>query len=218
MFLSMTEHNLFDEVQSDLERQRLEALWKQYGLWVIIAALGIVLATASSTAYRSWKTTHDQRITAELLAANKMGMDEAKGIDQLEKFARGNPDTNFASLALLHAAALAGDQGDKAKAAALYDKVAADQKADPALRQLGDLLSVQAQLDSGDPAALSARLQPLTAEGQAWRYSAMEEQAYLALRAKDTAKARQIFTDLSQDARAPKSIASRATDILRSLD
>jgi hypothetical protein len=51
---AMTEHNLFQEVQDDLERQKLEAMWKRYGGWLIAAALAIVLATAGSTAYRSW--------------------------------------------------------------------------------------------------------------------------------------------------------------------
>lgn len=214
----MTEHNLFEEVQADLERQKLEALWKQYGLWVIIVALGIVLATASSTAYRSWKTQRDQHLTAGLLAASKSDPDLGKSISALQKFADENPGTNHADIAWLHAGALAAEQGDKTKAAGFFDKAANDNTADPAFRQLGDLLSVQVQLDSGDPAALSARLQPLTEERAPWRYSALEEQAYLALRAGDKAKARQIFSDLSQDARAPQSIGARASDILRSLN
>jgi len=214
----MTEHNLFQEVQADLERQKLEALWKQYGIWVAIVALGIVLATASSTAYRSWKTERDQQLTTGLLAATKANTDLAKSIDELQKFVDANPTTGHADIALLHAGALAVDQGDKTKAAAFFDKVANDTNADPAFRQLGDLLSVQVQMDNGDPTILAARLQPLTEERAPWRYSALEEQGYLALRAGDKAKARQIFADLSQDARAPQSIGARASDILRSLN
>ena len=214
----MTEHNLFQEVKEDLERQKLEALWKQYGAWVALLALGIVLATASSTIYRSWKTEHDQRLTTELLAAGKTDSEPAKNMAALLKFADENEQTGHAAFALLRAGALAADQNDKAKAVEFFDKVANDDKADPAFRQLGSLLSVEAQLDSGDVVALTLRLQPLTEERAPWRYSALEDQAYLALRAGDVAKARQIFTDLSQDARAPQKIAARATDILRSLN
>jgi hypothetical protein len=214
----MTENNLFQEVQEDLERQKLEALWKKYGFWVVVAALGIVVATASSTAYRSWHADHEQRLTAELLSASKSTADAATNIDSLQKFAADNAGSGQADLALLRAGALAADKDDKAAAVKAFDQVASDTKADPAFRQLGTLLSVRAQLDNGDPAALSARLQPLTAEDAAWRFSALEDQAYLALRAGDKDKAKQIFTDLSQDARVPEGIAARATDILRSLD
>jgi hypothetical protein len=214
----MTEHNLFDEVQADLERQKLEALWKKYGIWIAVAALGIVLATAGSTAYRSWRVDRDQKLTSGLLDVSKTDADVAKGIDGLQKFADQNAGTVHADMALIRAGMLAVDKGDKVKAAGFFDKVANDAKADPAFRQLGELLSVQVQMDSGDAAALTARLQPLTEEREPWRYSALEAQGYLALRTHDTAKARQIFAELSQDARAPQSIAARAADILRSLN
>jgi len=214
----MTEHNLFDEVKEDLERQRLENLWKQYGGWVVILALGIVLATASSTAYRSWKAEQSQKITAQLMDATRPGLEGAQSIELLQKFTAAHPNAGQAVFAYLRAGALAAEANDKAKAVGFFDQAAGDTHADPAFRQLGDLLSVQAQLDSGDAAALSARLQPLTEEGQTWRYSALETQAYLALRQNDTAHARQIFTQLAQDARVPPTIAARATDILRSLN
>ena len=214
----MTEHNLFHEVQADLERQKLEALWKQYGLWVVVVALGIILATAGSTAYRSWKISNDQRLTAELLDADKVGNDQLTSIENLEKFAAANSGANQADMALLHAGAIAIDKNDTAKAISFFDAVANDAKAEPAFRQLGDLLSVQVQLDTGDAAALSARLQPLTEERAPWRFSALEEQGYLALRANDKSKARQIFAELSQDARVPPTMSARAADILRSLN
>lgn len=214
----MTELNIFQEVKEDLERQKLEALWKKYGIWVIVAALGVVVATASSTSYRSWKAGHDRQATSALLSATQGVSDAGKSIEMLQKFADGHAGVGLSDLALLHAGALAVDQNDKAKAIPLFDKVAADAKADPAFRQLGDLLSVRAQLDSGDAAAMSARLQPLTVEGAAWRFSALEDQGYLALRAGDKAKAKQIFTDLSQDSRAPQGISTRASDLLRSLN
>jgi len=215
----MTEHDLFQEVKEDLERQRLEALWKQYGLWVVVAAFCIILATGGGSAYRSWKQSHEQGLTTGLLSADKTGgADVDKNIESLQQFANGNTGTAESDMALLRAGELALEESDKAKAVTFFDKVASNSKADIAFRQLGDLLSVQAQMDTGDVALLSARLQPLTAERATWRYSALEIQGYLALRLGDAAKAKQIFTDLSQSASAPQSIAARAADILRSLN
>lgn len=214
----MTNQSLFQEVEEDLERQKLEALWKRYGFWIILAAIGIVLSTASSTAYRSWKADHDMRLTADFLSSSRLLPDTSKNIEALEKFANENVKERHASLALLRAGALALRRDDKPKAIELFDKAAADTHADPAIKQLGALLSVQAQLDSGSPADLSARLQLLLGEDSAWRFSAREALAYLALRQNDAPKAKQILTDLSQDARAPRSIAARAADILRTLN
>ena len=162
MFFRMTEHNLFQEVQEDLERQRLEALWKRYGAWVVAGALVLVLATGGETAYHSWKIARDQHVTSALLAATK-GAEPGKTVELLQKFAQENPNNAQADFALLRAGGLAADQNDRAKAVQLFDQVAGDAQADTALRQLGDLLSVQAQMDVGDPAALSLRLQPFSA-------------------------------------------------------
>jgi hypothetical protein len=213
-----TEHTLFQEVQADIERQKLEAFWKQYGVLVIIAAIAVVLATAGVTAYRSWHLSRNEHLTAELLTAGKPPTGKPRSIEALQKFVDANPGTQQADFALLQAGAAAVDQDDKPKAISFFDAVAQDATADRAFRQLGDLLSVQLQLDSGDAEKLSERLQPLTEELQPWRYSALEAQGYLALRGNNTAKARQIFSDLSQDARTPPSIAARASDILRSLN
>ncbi len=214
----MTNQNLFQEVEEDLERQKLEALWKKYGFWVVLAAVGVVLSTASSTAYRSWKADRDMRLTSAFLSAARPLPDTSKNIEALQTFANENTKEGHASLALLRAGALALRRDDRPKAIEFFDKVAEDAHADPAIQQLGVLLSVQAQLDSGAPADLSSRLQPLTGNGAAWRFSAREAQAYLALRQKDVSKARQLFTDLSQDAEAPRSIAARAADILHTLN
>ena len=67
----MTEHTIFDEVKEDLERERLEALWKKYGVLVVIAALALVVGTGAWTAYHSWAADRDQRVTTAFLAATK---------------------------------------------------------------------------------------------------------------------------------------------------
>jgi hypothetical protein len=160
----------------------------------------------------------DKHLTSDMLAATRAGPDAGKSIEKLQKFAAENRATTFAALAELRAGALAAEQNDKVKAVTFFDAAAAEEKADAAFRQLGDLLSVQMQMDAGDPATLSGRLEPLTVEHAPWRFSAMEDQGYLALRTGDKNRARQIFTLLSQDATVPQSIGARAKDIARSLN
>ncbi len=97
---------------------------------------------------------------------------------------------------------------------ATYDSLAGDSSAGETYRDLAVLLSVQHQLDSGDPDGLMARLAPLTAEDNPWRYSALELTALLANRAGDRARAREIFTRLGDDAGAPQGLRARAREML----
>jgi len=214
----MTEHNLFQEVQEDLDRQKLEAFWKKYGFWIVLVAVGIVLSTASSTAYRTWNSRRNQTMTSALLEAARATPDTAKSMDLFQRAAEKYQGKGHDVLALLREGSLAQSKNDKAKALSLFEKVASDAKADPAFRQLGALLSVEIQIDEGAPAELMSRLAPLAAEGAPWRFSAKEAQAYLALRMNDKAKAKEIFTSLAQTPDVPQSLAQRATDILRTLD
>ncbi len=215
----MTHNPIFQEIDEDLERQRMEALWKRYGGWIIGAAVLVILTTASYTAWNSWNTNEEQKATAALIdILAKPPTDTNQEIAALQTFAEKNHGDTQAIFAQLHAAELADKNGDVKQAVVIYDSVAGNTKADPAFRQLADLLAVQAQMDAGDPLVLQKRLQPLLADNAPWRYSAMEFDAFLALKAGDKPKAKQLFTELAQDASAPQSIVSRATDMARYLD
>jgi len=214
----MTHHNIFQEIEEDLERQKLEELWKRYGSWVIVAAALVVLATGGITSWHTWRAQQQQKATAALASILDSGGDNARQIAALESYAEKNRNATQGVFAQLHAADLAAQQGDDKKAIALYDAIAADTRTDPAFRQLADLLSVRAQMDTGDPVALQKRLQPLLADNAPWRDSAMETGGFLALRAGDKPKAKQLFTELSQAPGAPPSLILRAADMARFLD
>jgi hypothetical protein len=214
----MTHNNIFQEIEEDLERQKLEALWKNYGPFVMFGAAVIVLATAGFTAWHGWRGGQEQKATAGLIEIlDAPGSDPTKEIAALETFADKNKSETQAVFAQFHAAALTEASGDTKKAAALYDAIADDHGVDSAFRQLADLMSVEVQMDSGDPVLLQKRLQPLLADNAPWRFTAMEYAGFLALRAGDKAKAKQLFTELSQDASVPASLSARASDMARFL-
>ncbi len=79
------------------------------------------------------------------------------------------------------------------------------------------LYYVLEMLESGDPADLAKRLEPLLAPKGAWRYSARELVAILALRTGDAGKARENFTALADDPKTPNGIRARAAEMLRAL-
>jgi hypothetical protein len=141
--------------------------------------------------------------------------DEAKEIDALQDFAQKNANTTQSAFAELHAADLAAKDGKLDQAIHLYDEVAQNMNIDPAFRQLADLLSIRLQLDTAVPADLEKRLQLLMADDMPWHFTAREYAGYAALRAGNKDKAKQIFTDLSQNVSAPQSVGARAADMLR---
>jgi hypothetical protein len=69
------------------------------------------------------------------------------------------------------------------------------------------------QIQTGDPGQLRARLQPLTADGSAWRHSARELTALLDLRTGDRAAAGKLFSQLAADPAAPAGVRNRATEL-----
>jgi hypothetical protein len=214
----MTQDNMFREVEEDLERQRYEALWKRYGIYVIAAVLTIVLGTAGNSYWQTYQEASHQKATGsleEILGQNKT--EPAKQIEALQAFTSTFHGQTQATFAALHAATLAAKQGKKDEAVKTYDALAADAGADHVFRQLADLLSVQLQMDDGDAVLLQKRLLPLMGDKEPWRYTAKEFTGYLALRAGDKIKAKQMFTDLTQDASVPASLGARAADMLKLL-
>ena len=131
----------------------------------------------------------------------------------MEAIAAG--EGSYAILARLRAAAAKLENGDNAGALALYNAIAENPASPPELRDLAILLAVSADLDNGDRAALVARLAPLATAGHPWRPLAVEMQAALALKAGDIARARALFTELSDDAATPERLRVRATELLR---
>jgi hypothetical protein len=215
----MTETNLFQEVQEDLERQRLEALWKRYGNMAVMVMLAVILATAAYSTYTSWQTRKNQEATGQLLlllSAEDMGFE--KRIKALREFSDMHGATSQGVMALLEIASLESKQGHSDRAVALYDGIANNRNADASFQQFARLMSVREQMDTGNPTELMARLDPLTVKDAPWQAEAKEYQAYLALRLGDNIKAKQIFTDLSQDVALPHSLNERAASMLRYLD
>ncbi|WP_188259294.1 tetratricopeptide repeat protein [Azospirillum tabaci] len=205
--------DIFREVDEDLRRDRMERVFKRYGGIMLAAALAVVAATGGTVAWRNWQQSQKQSETTALAAAlSQAAQGPDKGVEALAAFA-GKADPGMAALAQLNAAALLAREGKTAEAVAVYDKLSGNAGAGAVYRELAALLSVMHQLESGAPAQLQARLQPLTADNSPWRFSAREMSAVLAARAGDKDRARTLFQQLADDSQAPAGVRSRAADL-----
>ena len=214
--------DIFDEVADDLRAERAQAMLRRYGG----AALGLALAVVCGVAaYQGW-VWYQARTANQVAEVYFAAMAEADSIPAAGDPARrdaaakaflsvaAHGPEGYRTLARLRAAALKADAGNQAAALGLWDQVAADGSADNLIRDLATLLWVQHQIDSGDPAALQARLGPLTRPDNAWHALAQEAAVLLDLRAGKLDDARATLKQLAADSTAPEGLRGRANGLL----
>jgi hypothetical protein len=217
--------DIFDEVDEELRAERAQQLFKRYGGVIFGAALLIVVAAAAWQGWRWYQARQDQAAAVQYLtamtladatAAGTSAANRAAAIAVFDKLTATAPE-GYRTLARLRDAALKADAGDLTGATALWDQVAADNAADPLLRDLASLLWAEHQIDHGDPALLESRLKALTAPDNVWHALAEEQLALLDLRVGKTDQAKTTLRRLAQDTTAPSGVRGRAGGLLNRL-
>lgn len=211
--------DIIREVDEELRRENWEKLWKKYGKLAIAAGMALVLGTAAVVGWREYDRSQrmaDGDRFGAVIADVENTKDPTQAADMLAAYVPDAPD-GYATLARMREAKLRADAGDREAAIAIYDMLAADSAAEPLFRDLAALYSVRMQVDGGDPITLNARLSPLAADGNPWRYTALELQAVVAMNSGDNSAAREIFTRLADDMDTPDSLRARATEMLRAM-
>lgn len=211
--------NLIEEVDEDLRKDRALALARRYGPYVLALALGVIIAVAGVMAWRHYKAEREMEratVYAQALdAINRGDADESQRL--LAEITSASPGSGYGILARFQDAALKARAGDAAGAAAIYDGIGTDTHVDPLFRDLGTVLYALSTLDSADPAQLAGRLAPIADGKGPYRYTAMEASAYLALRGDDKDRARDLFSRIANDPRAPEEARSRAAAMASTL-
>jgi hypothetical protein len=211
--------DIFQEVDEDLRRDKALAFWKKYQNHIIGFAIIAVVATAAVSGWRYYK---QQKIEANgaayLQALQAQEKDPKAAAAQFATLAKDGG--GFAVLAQFQQANQALKDGDKAKAAGQFTAIAHDGAVDKALQDLAAILGGLAWLDAGKPEDAAKLVEPLTGDGQAYRYSALEVKAQAALAAGDKAKAKQVYEQLKQLGAlpsAPQGVTARAQIMLERL-
>ena len=208
--------DIFDEVEEELRADRAQLLWQRYGGLLTGGLLFVLAGIGSWQGWEWWQTRLTNQAATAFIAAQRAteaeGADFAAMATRFEAIAADAP-AGYRTLARLRAAALRAESGQREEARALWDALARDTQADALYRDLASVLWALHGLDSADPAALTARLTPLTQPGNAWRASAREVLALLALRRGETAAARTEFRALANDVTAPPALRERAQRI-----
>lgn len=187
--------DIFQEIDEDLRRDKASALWNKYQNLVYAAVAVVILGTAGVTGWRIYDgRVKEQAGAAYLSALQVTSQDPKAAIDVFAKLAEeGGPVADLARFDMARAAVLAGD---KPAALDILAAMAADTKIDAPMRGAAALMGAYLALDLGKADQANALVQPLLAEGNAYRLLALEVTGLAAFGASDTAKAREIFTQL----------------------
>lgn len=208
---------IFREVDEALREDRAKLLWRRYGRAFVAAAIAVVLATAAYIFWQRYQVSRMQERSVALAEALVLAQGDLRsGAAALD--ASAALGGRQATLAAMIEAGLRARIGETSVAADLYRQVAGDADSAEPWRDLALLQAIGLEADSGDPQALAAELEPLLADDSALRYSARELSGVLAMQAGDPARARTVFTDLSQDPEAPPGVRARAAEMAELLD
>lgn len=202
--------SLFREVEEDLRREQMAALWKKYGTYVLAGAVAIVFIVGGYSVYNWWSETQAAENGRAHFEAIEL-VSEDKHAEALNAFSQlaSESGSGYQSLAKLEMAAIHAQEGRKDEAAAIYDDVAAN-SSDTFLSDYAKLQAAALLLDSASEADMQQRLAGLNADTNPWRYSAQELLALAAYRSGNTAESEKIYGQLLADPSAPAELRRRA--------
>lgn len=208
------EDNIFREVEEDMRRERLAAMWDKYGVFVIGAAAFFVVVVGGYNVNQWWQQKRAAEDGQAYYEASRL-LDDKKNAEALNAFGKLADDggSGYETLAHLKIAAIHAKEGRKSEAVALYDQVSRS-GADKLLRDFASLQAAALRLDDADQAEMQQRLEGLNKDNNSWRYSAQELLALSAFRSGNVSESEKLFTQILGDPSAPAEIRRRAEAML----
>ena len=214
----MSDDSFIREVDEELRSDRMQAIWKQFGKYIIGIAVLIVVGTAG---YRGWDYYSQQQAARsgdtfiEAVALSEEGKhDEAIALlKKLEVEGTGQ----YPVLSNFRLAAEMAAKGDTEAAIAAYDEIAASGSTDETLRDIAKLRAGLLLVDEGPQETVIQRLEPLAKAGETFRHLAREGLGLAAWKANDYQAAFDQFSAINEDAGAPAGVRRRAAIMLELL-
>lgn len=204
----MSDESLFREVDEEVRQEQFKKLWARYGNLITVLAVLVVAVVAGVQGWKYWQVKQSETAAAAFFEAATLA-ENSKPDDALKTFATVD-HAGYGVLARMRQAGLLATQGKTADAVKGFEAVAADGKADPAIRDLARIRAALLLADTVAPAELAKRLEGFDAAGNPWRHAAREAKAVSAFRAKDYAGADAQVQAMLADPETPGDMRQRA--------
>jgi hypothetical protein len=201
--------DIFQEVDEEVRRERLQKLWERYGAYAVAAAVVVVLGIAAWRGYEWWQVRKAAQAGSAFESAIALS-GQGKHAEAETAFAKIATDgtTSYRIMARLREAAELA-QTDPSASVKAYDALVADRGLGPVWQ---DLAGVRAGILLEDTSAytdLRQRLEPLTGADRTFRHTARELLAFSAWRSGDMTEARRWGELITTDVETPTGIRSR---------
>ena len=206
----MSEDRIFSEIDEELRSERMQALWRQFGPWVIGAAVLIVVLVGANEGWRWYQNdisarSSDQFYSAfDLVDAGDLGGAQAALNETIADGAGQYP-----VLAQFSQAALLAEDGKIEEATAAYDALANSQE-HQRVREVALYLAASLRVDAGDVAGVQARVGALITPDNPMRNVAREILGLAQYEAGERNAALQNFTNILSDPLTSPGLQRRA--------
>jgi hypothetical protein len=202
--------DIFNEVDEEVRRERLNKLWQRYGNYLIALCVLVVVAVGAWRGYQWWQAKQAAQSGAAFQQAVSLA-DAGKHQEAEAAFAKlaGDGTAGYRVLARLRQAAELA-LTDRKAAVGAYDAIAADNSVGQIIQDLAAVRAGMLLVDTAPYSELRTRLEPLTAGDRSFRHTARELLALSAWKNGDIAAARQWTAMIMADPQTPAGTRSRA--------
>ncbi|WP_108659734.1 tetratricopeptide repeat protein [Acuticoccus kandeliae] len=204
--------DIFHEVEEDLRRERMKKAWDRYGIYVLGAAVLIVLVTAGWRGYEAWRVSSERAAGETYIEV----LDQVQGAgtestaQALEQYADSAP-AGYAMLAKFRAATAFADLGNTDQAVTLLNEIADERDNLAIYRDLARIRLAQIYLNNSDPSSAKAAIGPIAQDaGNAYTLTAQELMGLAAYMENNVPEARRWFTSLQDAALSTQAAKQRA--------
>lgn len=209
---------LIREVDEEVKRDKLQEQLKRFGPYLVIIVVLVVAGAGAGVFWADRQAAQQAAFGAQFAEAVALA-EEGSLEDAYDAFealgAEGSQ--GYRVLAKIRQAAVSAELGNTDTAIALYRELADERGLADQYRHMAVILGAMLEVDDGDAADLTARLLPLTADDNAWRFSARELTALLAIRQGDNDGAAELLQGLVGDIDAPPGVRARASELLAAI-
>ncbi len=202
--------DIFQEVDEEVRRERLQKLWQRYGNFIIAGCILIVVGVGAWRGYEWWQ--NKKAGEAGVAFENAVMLAQAGKHQEAEAaFAKLASDgtAGYRTLSRLREAAELAST-DKNAAVKAYDEIAADKSVGPAIAQLAAVRAGYLLVDTAPYSEMRSRLEPVTAADKVYRHSARELLALSAWKSGDAGAVKEWTGMIIGDPRSPEGTRSRA--------
>ena len=202
--------DIFQEVDEEVRRERLNKLWQRYGSFVIAACVLVIVGVAAWRGYEYWLTKKAGESGAAFEAAVTLA-EAGKHQEAEAAFAKLAADgtAGYRVLARLREAAELAPTDRKAAVKA-YDEITADKSAGQVIQDLAAVRAGFLLVDTVPYSEMQSRLEALTGPDRTFRHTARELLALSAWKSGDTTAARKWADMIMSDPQTPAGTRSRA--------